>query len=221
MKRRSGHDGGRVSVCQSCFLYQAEAGIRDQLDALRLVELVGRADEAEVALVDEVAERHALVLVLLGDRHDEAEVRAHQLVERFLIARANLLRELDLLLALEQRIRADLLEVLIQRAFLVHPLAGRIETHTTLRRCDTKVATLPATLRAPRGAGDLWIMPRRQHRPTGFRPARGAYRALPVSCHLMNGNRRDPAGGSAARAVARRSETERCRPSRACRPVRR
>src|SRR5256885_15713518 len=58
--------------------------VRDELDPLRLVELVGGADQAKVAFVDQVGERHALVLVLLGDRHHEAEVRAHQLVERLL-----------------------------------------------------------------------------------------------------------------------------------------
>ena len=62
-------------------------GVGDELDALGLVELVGGADEAEVALVDQVGERDALVLVLLGDRDDEAQVRAHELVERFLLVR--------------------------------------------------------------------------------------------------------------------------------------
>src|SRR5690606_36331588 len=38
-------------------------GVGDELDALGLVELPGGADEAEVALVDEVPERDALVLV--------------------------------------------------------------------------------------------------------------------------------------------------------------
>jgi hypothetical protein len=43
------------------------------------------ANEAEVALVDQVGKRHALVLVLLRDRDDEAEIGAHERVERFLV----------------------------------------------------------------------------------------------------------------------------------------
>src|SRR5690242_4966194 len=80
--------------------------VRDELDPLRLVEFVRGANETEVALVDEIRERDALVLILLRDGHDEAEIRAHQLVERFLIALANALRQPHLLVARDQRVRA-------------------------------------------------------------------------------------------------------------------
>jgi hypothetical protein len=74
-------------------------------------------DQPEVALVDQIGQRHALVLVLLGDGDDEAEVRADQLVERFGIARADVLRETDFLGPIDQRICADLLQVLIEGPF--------------------------------------------------------------------------------------------------------
>ena len=101
-------------------------GVGDELDALGLVELVGGADEAEVALVDQVGERDALVLILLGDRDDEAEVAAHQLVERLAVARADPLGEADLFLLRNQRVLADLAEILVQRSFVERgtPLAG-------------------------------------------------------------------------------------------------
>src|SRR3954451_13590548 len=46
-----------------------------ELEALAVVELLGRADEAERPLLDQVEERQALVAVVLGDRDDEAQVR--------------------------------------------------------------------------------------------------------------------------------------------------
>ena len=53
-------------------------GVRGELEALAPVELLDGVDEAEVALLDEVEQRQARGLVLLGDRHDEAEVRLHE-----------------------------------------------------------------------------------------------------------------------------------------------
>jgi hypothetical protein len=83
-------------------------GVGDELDALGLVELVGRADEAEVALVDQVGEGHALVLILLGHGNDESQVAADQLVESLRFPDANPLRQVDLFLLRDQRVLADL-----------------------------------------------------------------------------------------------------------------
>ena len=55
-------------------------GVRRELEALRVVELLHRADEAEVALLDEVEEQHAAAHVALGDGHDEAQVRLDELL---------------------------------------------------------------------------------------------------------------------------------------------
>jgi hypothetical protein len=40
----------------------------------RFVETFGGFDQADVALVDQVGQTKPLVLVLFGDRHDEAQV---------------------------------------------------------------------------------------------------------------------------------------------------
>ncbi len=40
-------------------------------------------DQAEVAFLDDVEQRQARALVLLRDRHDEAQVRVHELTMRF------------------------------------------------------------------------------------------------------------------------------------------
>ena len=53
--------------------------VRRELEALRVVELLDRADQAEVALLDQVEQAHAAPDVALGDRHDEAEVGLDQL----------------------------------------------------------------------------------------------------------------------------------------------
>jgi hypothetical protein len=45
-----------------------------ELEALAPVELLDRPVEADDALLDEVAERHSVATVALGDRDDEAEV---------------------------------------------------------------------------------------------------------------------------------------------------
>ena len=48
--------------------------VRRELEALRVVELLDRTDQPEVALLDEVEQRHPATDVALGDRHDEAQV---------------------------------------------------------------------------------------------------------------------------------------------------
>lgn len=96
--------------------------IGDEVDPLALVELVGRADEPEVPLVDQVGEGDTLVLVLLGDGDDEAEVAADEGVEGVLIAAANALRKRDFIRLGDQGIPADVAQVDVQRA-LVGPTA--------------------------------------------------------------------------------------------------
>ena len=49
-------------------------GVRGELVALLVVELLDRPDEADVAFLDQVQERHAAADVLLGDRDDQAQV---------------------------------------------------------------------------------------------------------------------------------------------------
>ena len=89
-------------------------GVGDELEAAGLVELLGGLDQAEVAFVDEVREAQALVLVLLGHGHDEAEVGARKLLERHLVALADALGEFDFFFRGYQLLAADLLEILVQ-----------------------------------------------------------------------------------------------------------
>src|SRR5262249_9035128 len=93
--------------------------VRDELDALRLVELMRRANETEVAFVDQIRERDALVLILLRDGYHEAKVGSNELVERFLIIRADTLREPDLFVATDQWVGTDVAQILVERPFFV------------------------------------------------------------------------------------------------------
>ena len=49
-------------------------GVGAELEALRVLELLDRPDEADVPLLDQVEEAHAAPDVLLGDAHHEAQV---------------------------------------------------------------------------------------------------------------------------------------------------
>src|SRR5690606_12871263 len=113
-----------------------------ELVALGVVELLHRADQTEVALLDQVQEQHAAAGVALGQRDHQTEVGLKQVVlgaaavlgddlqlalqlGRQLVgvgqlvlgeqARLDALGEFDLLLGVEQRDLADLLEVVLDR----------------------------------------------------------------------------------------------------------
>src|SRR3990170_108570 len=57
-------------------------GVGGELVTLLVVELLDRPDEPDVALLDEVEEAHPAADVLLGDRHDEAQVGGGELLAR-------------------------------------------------------------------------------------------------------------------------------------------
>ena len=63
----------------------------------RVVELLDRADEAEVALLDQVEQRHAGPRVVPRDRHHEPEVALDQLPLGVLVALVLAAGELALL----------------------------------------------------------------------------------------------------------------------------
>src|SRR2546425_751763 len=89
-------------------------GVGDELHALIGVELARRREQPDVALADQVREREAAVLVLLGHGDDEAQVALDELLHRFLVAGADLAGERDLLLLREERRLRHLVEVLIE-----------------------------------------------------------------------------------------------------------
>jgi hypothetical protein len=103
-------------------------GVRDELEAARLVEALGGLDQTVVALVDQVGEGEALPLILFGDRHHEAQVGPHEAMEGLGVALPDALGEVDLHGRRQERNLADLLEVLVQHALLagdVHAASGK------------------------------------------------------------------------------------------------
>ena len=86
-----------------------------ELEALAVVELLRRADEADRPLLDQVEEGQALVAVALRDRDDEAQVRLDHRLLRRVLAALDPLRELDLLRRGQERHLADVLEEELQR----------------------------------------------------------------------------------------------------------
>ena len=82
-----------------------------ELEAHRVVELLDRADQAEVALLDQVEQRHAGLRVVARDRHHEPEVRLDQLSLRRLVALVLAPGELALLGGCQQAAVADLAHV--------------------------------------------------------------------------------------------------------------
>ena len=67
--------------------------------------------QADVSLVDEVGEGKSLVLVLLRHIHYEAQVRAHQLVLRLLVALRGLSCVVVLLITSEKRYSVYLFQI--------------------------------------------------------------------------------------------------------------
>ena len=75
------------------------------------VELSERVDEAEIAFLDQVGKREPAIRVVLGDADDEPQVTLDQLLARVEVALRHRAREGKLLVGLEQRVLADLVEV--------------------------------------------------------------------------------------------------------------
>src|SRR5205823_9130980 len=101
--------------------------IRRELEALAVVELLRRPNEADRALLDQIEEGQTLVAVALRDRHDEAQVRLDHLLLRTMLAALDALGELDLLRRGEQVDAADVLEEKLQRVRRgLHRRSGRL-----------------------------------------------------------------------------------------------
>jgi len=102
--------------------WSAIARVGREFEATLVVELLDRAHQAEVALLDQVQERQPAVEVLLGHGNHEPQVGLGQVMARLLGAGLHLLGQFDLLLGGQQIDAPDLLEV--------HP-DGVVEGHRT------------------------------------------------------------------------------------------
>ena len=86
-----------------------------ELVAECVIELLDGADQAEVAFLDQVEQRHAGAGVVPGDRHDEPQVALDQPILRLLVALVLAAGELALLGMGQQTPVADLADVELER----------------------------------------------------------------------------------------------------------
>ena len=150
--------------------------VRRKLVAHPVVELLDRADQAEVALLDQVEERHARLRVVARDRHHEPQVALDQPALRRLVAEVLAARELALLGRRQQPPVADLADVELQRIGDLEPLvlgedafSGSSSTSSSISSsAGSRPSTArPARLRAtPREAASSTFPYRRQERGT-------------------------------------------------------
>src|SRR4029453_19034947 len=138
-------------------LLDPPSGVRRELEAHAMVELLGGAYEADRPLLDQIEERQALVPVLLRDRDDQAEVRLHHLLFRTVVAALDALRELDLLGGGKKVDLADVLQEQLQR---VRRKLSRAFTGRTPR------GRVPASLCCRGGGHCEWLRVRRTARAT-------------------------------------------------------
>ena len=96
--------------------------VRRKLEAELVVELLDRADQAHVPLLDQIQERHAGLRVVAGDRHHEAQVALDQAALGALVAEILAPGELALLAGRQQAAVADLAHVELQRVGALEPL---------------------------------------------------------------------------------------------------
>ena len=92
--------------------------IGDELEASCLVKLLGSLDKAQVPLVNQVRQRQALVLVLLGYRYDKTQVGADEFVQCGLLSLVDALGEFHLLVDRNEFFTADFLKILLERRAL-------------------------------------------------------------------------------------------------------
>ena len=93
-------------------------GVRDELEAACLVELLGSFQQSDVALVDEVGQRETLVLILLCNGDNKTQIRLCQLLKSLAVAVLYAVGELHFLFCGNQLFVANLLKILIERGVL-------------------------------------------------------------------------------------------------------
>ena len=118
-----------------------------ELEAHLVVELLDGADEPEVALLDQVEERHAGLRVVPGDRHHEPEVALDQAALGGLVAHVLPPGELALLGRGQEPAVADLADVELERVLGgrrrvehvdLRPLSGSASTGSRLGRSSRR-----------------------------------------------------------------------------------
>ena len=120
-------------------------GVRRELEAAPVVELLDGADQAEDPLLDQVEERQPQAPVALRVRHDEPQVRLDHPILGALVASLDPLGQLDLLDGGEQRALRDVAQEELQRIARGLGDRGRVDRSRRLVGAARGVEHLDAT----------------------------------------------------------------------------
>ena len=92
-------------------------GVGGKPEAALGIELLERMDQAEVAFLDQVVERNAAMLVMLGDADHQPQVGLDHALARREIPGARCARQRQLLGRRQQRAGADLVQIDLREVF--------------------------------------------------------------------------------------------------------
>ena len=81
----------KTACCTACA--DPPHGVGRKTQASLRLEFLDRADQADIAFLDQVHQRHAATDVAAGHRHDEAQIRFDHAPSRFAVARAARVRQ--------------------------------------------------------------------------------------------------------------------------------
>ena len=114
---RQPHDARLVGQRAGDRLLDPQRRVGGELEALAPIELLGGADQADRALLDQVHEGEAEAAVALGDRDDEAQVRLDHVLLGVVVAALDALGELDFLRRGQQRSGRDAVQEEVEAVF--------------------------------------------------------------------------------------------------------
>ena len=115
--QRQTHDAALLCDSLKDALANPPYSIGDKFETTSLIKFLSSLYQSDVTFVDQVGQRQTLMLILLGYRHDKAEVGSHQTLLCSLALRTALtdgLCQLDLLINSYKWLTTDLHKVLIE-----------------------------------------------------------------------------------------------------------
>ena len=115
--QRQAHDTALLGDGLQDALTDPPYGIGDEFETARLIKFLSSLYQSDVSLVDQVGQRQTLMLILLGDRHDKAEVGSHQTLLSLLALRTALtdgLCQFDFLIYRYKGLTTDFYKILVE-----------------------------------------------------------------------------------------------------------
>jgi len=89
-------------------------GIGNEFESSCLIKFLGRLYQSQVTLIDQIRQAEPLILVLLGNRYYESQVRTGKLLQCSAVPLLDTLREFNLFLNSDQLLFPYLLPILVK-----------------------------------------------------------------------------------------------------------